>query len=255
MNGKPLTLLVGLVLGIAGTLLFTGGPAKVAADCPGDPGTPCGNGDVNGSGDTDIADAVYLLSYLFASGAAPVAIECPECPACDSCCPPCPPPILPATGQTKCYDFNGNEIGCASADWPGQDGSYQKGCPTVDRFVDNGDGTVTDNCTGLMWQKETAPGANAYTWQTALQYCEGLELAGHDDWRLPNVRELQSIVDFGRTTPPIDPVFDAMKEWYWSSSANVGDPGYAWGVDFIGGGVNDGTTDTGLCVRAVRDAN
>ena len=63
---------------------------------------------------------------------------------------------LPATGQTTCYDTEGNVINCGSAEWPGQDGFYQAGCPSAGRFVDNGDGTVTDSCTGLVWQKDTA---------------------------------------------------------------------------------------------------
>ena len=104
---------------------------------------------------------------------------------------------LPATGQTTCYDTEGNVINCGSAEWPGQDGFYQAGCPSAGRFVDNGDGTVTDSCTGLVWQKDTADingdGTidldDELTWQDALKYCDGLSFAGHDDWRLPNVRE------------------------------------------------------------------
>lgn len=143
-------------------------------------GKPSGNGDVNGSGAIDIADAIYLLSYLFSSGPLPEEILCPECPPCDSI-------PLPATGQTRCYDPLGNLVDCASLAYPGQDGFYQLGCPMEGRFVNMGDGTVTDRCTGLMWQKETAPGM--YTWQAALKYCEKLALAGHTDWRLPNIRE------------------------------------------------------------------
>jgi hypothetical protein len=60
-------------------------------------------------------------------------------------------------------------------------------------LIDNGNGTVTDTGSGLMWQKATAPGT--YTWQAALSYCENLSLAGHSDWRLPNRNELESLVD------------------------------------------------------------
>ena len=211
-------------------------------------GPPSGNGDVNGSGGIDIADAIYILGYLFAQGPAPEAIECV---ACDSCCPPPSGGALPATGQTACYDAAGNVIACDSAESPGQDGFYQAGCPSAGRFTDNGDGTVADNCTGLMWQKATAPGT--HTWQEALQYCEGLEFAGHDDWRLPNVRELQSIVDYGRWGPSIDPVFGAEYGWYWSSSTSVSLPVLAWLVHFGGGYVDVGLgKDYHLFVRAVR---
>ncbi|MBU4055376.1 MAG: DUF1566 domain-containing protein, partial [Proteobacteria bacterium] len=63
-------------------------------------------------------------------------------------------------------------------------------------LVDNGDGTVTDTETGLMWQKDEA---GAMSWQNALTHCETMDLAGYDDWRLPNRNELQSIVDYTRS--------------------------------------------------------
>jgi hypothetical protein len=158
--------------------------------------------------------------------------------------------VLPATGQTKCYNTGGGEIACASTDWPGQDGFYQAGCPTAGRFTDNADGTVSDNCTGLMWQKDTAPGT--YMWQQALQYCETLSLAGQSDWRLPNVRELQSIVDYGRYNPSIDPIFGAVSSYYWSSSASVYYPAGAWLVYFDVGYVDYDYKASAGYVRAVR---
>ncbi len=66
-------------------------------------------------------------------------------------------------------------------------------------FLDGGDGTVTDAATGLMWQQangEENPGDYQFDWRNALSYCEDLSLAGYDDWRLPDVKELQSIVDY-----------------------------------------------------------
>jgi len=65
-------------------------------------------------------------------------------------------------------------------------------------------------------------------WCDALAYCENLDFAGHDDWRLPNVRELQSIVDYGRFNPSIDPVFGACSAWGWSSTSYANNPLYAW---------------------------
>jgi len=64
-------------------------------------------------------------------------------------------------------------------------------------FVDNGDGTVSDFATGLMWQK--ADDGTGRDWQEALSYAENLELAKYSDWRLPNAKELQSIVDYIRS--------------------------------------------------------
>jgi hypothetical protein len=248
MKREVTILLVGLLLGAAGMFLFTGGTAKVAADCPGEPGKACGNGDVNGSGGIDIADTVYLLAYLFANGPAPVAFAGGG---------------LPATGQTQCYDEDGGVLNCAFIPWDyvGQDGVYQSGCPTANRFVDNGDGTVTDNCTGLMWQRETsdvyADGTidhkDVVGWLGALKHCEALELAGHTDWRLPNLRELQSIVDYGRCLPSIDPVFGAVSGWYyWSSSTYVPLPSFAWIVYVDDGIVYYDNKINGGYVRAVR---
>ncbi len=158
---------------------------------------------------------------------------------------------LPATGQTACYDNDGNPIDCGSTAYPGQDGFYRRGCPTANRFVDNGDGTVTDHCTGLVWQKATAPGT--YTWQEALQYCENLTLAGHNDWRLPNVRELQSILDYGRWKSTIDPVFGTTSDAdYWSSSTYALNRHLAWYANFGYGLVYGYYKTNANYVRAVR---
>jgi len=67
----------------------------------------------------------------------------------------------------------------------------------TNQFVDNGDGTITDNATGLMWMKNDN-GAGVL-WENALSYAEGLASAGYTDWRLPNAKELQSIVDYTRS--------------------------------------------------------
>ncbi|MCT4638509.1 MAG: DUF1566 domain-containing protein [Bacteroidales bacterium] len=77
-------------------------------------------------------------------------------------------------------------------------------------FTNNGDGTITDSATGLMWQQ--ADDGVSRNWQEALAYAEGLSLAGKSDWRLPNAKELQSIVDYSRSpqttnSPAINSVF------------------------------------------------
>lgn len=70
------------------------------------------------------------------------------------------------------------------------------GEPEVSRFVDNGDGTVTDSVTRLMWQK----GENERTnWFTALEKCRDMRLAGHSDWRMPNIKELNTILNLNYT--------------------------------------------------------
>jgi len=206
--------------------------------------------DINGDGSSDVSDAIFFLNWRFQGGPAPT------CPATNG-----GPSGLPDTGQTKCYDVAGAEIPCDSTTCRGQDGAYATGCASGEgRFVDNMDGTVTDSCTGLMWQKETADtngdgqvnGSDALAWCAALAYCENLTFAGHDDWRLPNVRELQSIVDYGRFGPAIDPVFGALSSFYWSSTSFAAIPGYAWLVHFHVGDVSLNVKDPFFYVRGVR---
>ena len=101
-------------------------------------------------------------------------------------------------------------------------------------FTDNGDGTVNDAATGLMWQKGEAP--KAMKWKAALSYCSTLDAGGYSDWRLPNVKELQSLVDYGRAPeaadpakrgPAIDPLFTMrdLQAWDWSSTTHFDGPG------------------------------
>jgi uncharacterized protein DUF1566 len=254
---------IGFLIGSSSFVSAGGGGGKGG-------GVPAGNGDVNGDGSLDISDAVYIINNQFLGGPAPVAIECPT-PAGKG---------LPATGQTKCYQYLGSvgfvEIPCDDpAVCPGQDPAYQAGCGGEGRFTDNGDDTVTDNCTGLMWQKDTPDvngdgqvspedenGGDAVSWCDALSYCENLSFASHDDWRLPNVRELQSIVDYGRFNPAIEPLFGAFSSdgqghpefWYWSSTSYEGNSDFAWKVGFRYGNV--GATDFKnyhSFIRAVRN--
>jgi hypothetical protein len=82
-------------------------------------------------------------------------------------------------------------------------------------FEDNFDGTITDKATGLMWMKIDSGKLNAgkMSWQQALEWAENLEYAGYSDWRLPNAKELQSIVDYSRSpgvtkSAAIDPIFE-----------------------------------------------
>jgi hypothetical protein len=100
-------------------------------------------------------------------------------------------------------------------------------------YVDHGDGTVTDTATGLMWQQ--ADDGQRRTWQNALSYCEALDLAGRRDWRLADVRELRSILDYGRFDPSINPAFVCLSSSYWSGSTVAGGPDSAWKVSFDSG--------------------
>ena len=122
---------------------------------------------------------------------------------------------LPQTGQTKCYSHSSsypwwNEAPCAGT---GQDGDAQAGLAwPSQRFTQNADTTVTDNLTGLVWIKDGnimvsrdegwdthgTTNDGAVSWQHALNYVKKLNAEnylGHDDWRLPNVNELESLVN------------------------------------------------------------
>lgn len=121
-----------------------------------------------------------------------------------------------------------------------------------DRFTDNGNGTVSDNVTGLMWQQEDDN--NAYTWQHAVDWCAGLLLAGHSDWRLPNRHELQSIVDYGTRSPAINGTLfpGTASSSYWSSSSYANDASSAWHVGFSNGNVSNGSKTNYNYARCVR---
>ena len=122
-------------------------------------------------------------------------------------------------------------------------------------FEDNGDGTVTDTVTGLMWQQHTEASSD---WKTALNLCEGLTLAGYEDWRLPNWKELQTLVDYGRATSPrIDEdVFpDTQSGLLLGRQLRFfrNTTGGAWRVDFDSGRIDDYySTAISYAVRAVR---
>lgn len=104
----------------------------------------------------------------------------------------------------------------------------------INQYIDNKDGTITDAATGLMWQKsDSRQGMN---WENAIMYAENLKLGGYNDWRLPNAKELQSIVDYSRSpqtsgTAAIDPVFETtiIKDpkggrqypYFWTSTTHL----------------------------------
>ncbi len=124
-------------------------------------------------------------------------------------------------------------------------------------FVDNEDGTISDLSTGLMWMQDDY--SEGIEWEEALAYCEDLEFSGYDDWKLPNVKELQSIVDYSGVYPAIDPTyFNSTKEededyftWLWTSTSADETVGAAWYVAFGKGVGLDGLDSHGA--GAVRD--
>jgi hypothetical protein len=140
-------------------------------------------------------------------------------------------------------------------------------------YVDHGDGTITDCNTGLMWEKKVPGGDASVTcltdlhgvdstctfvqaagvWIAAINAEGGGGYAGYNDWRVPNIRELQSIVDYGRVAPTINPIFGPTADiFYWSSTSFVALPPVAWNVDFLIGSVGFANEANSFRVRAVR---
>ena len=130
---------------------------------------------------------------------------------------------LPQTGQTKCYDSPGNEISCSGTR---QDGEIRAGVEWPDpRFTVSGD-CVTDNFTGLMWAKKANLPDRKKTWQKALDYVASINnetgLCGYNDWRLPKVNELESLVNGGEVNSAAwligQGFVNVQSDYYWSSS-------------------------------------
>lgn len=126
------------------------------------------------------------------------------------------------TGQAACYDDDGEEITCPGSGeaFYGQDAQFDG---NQSSYTDNGDGTVTDNVTGLMWQQTPANAGLSYA--EAEAYCDSLELAGYDDWRIPTTKELFSISNFSQGWPYLDTsYFDiagtavSKDEQYWTEA-------------------------------------
>ncbi len=159
------------------------------------------------------------------------------------------PVQLPRTGQNACFDAVGVVIPCAGT---GQDGDAQAGEPWPSpRFVDNRDGTVSDRLTGLVWLKDAdctdtvggiARDGGALDWPSALAWSNRLSAgkcglsdnSAAGDWRLPNVVELRSLIDYSRHDPALPaghPFVNVRSIWYWSSTTN---PVYTAGAYNVG---------------------
>lgn len=126
-------------------------------------------------------------------------------------------------------------------------------------YTDNGD-TVTDQGSGLTWQKQTADTNNdtsinssdTVSWQEALTWCEGSTMAGEPDWRLPNIRELKSLIDWTTYNPIIDSVFQCELSYYWSTTTSAPSANSARGVSFDYGYDGNYPKTTDRYVRCVR---
>jgi hypothetical protein len=140
------------------------------------------------------------------------------------------------------------------ADWPMPSTTGTKAAPSYMPSQE----TVHDAVTNLTWQRNlpsTYAGCTAFcTWDKAKAYCDALVLEGADDWRLPTMIELVSILDDNTVMPSIDAeVFpNTPSENFWSASPNAGDPNQAWGVGFAAFQVLPRAKTDNLRVRCVR---
>ena len=193
--------------------------------------------------------------------------------------PSCGSSTFPATGQLTPATDTMTQTGATVRD----DGVVKAGGPLS--YQDNGDGTITDLNTGLMWEKKSADGSDhdvtkVFPWSSLVQatiwdwidainteVANGVGFAGYNDWRIPNVRELLSIADYGRLNPSVDPAFNnnlspgctvltcsatTIRDFYWSSTTVATIPLDAWEVEFFSGAISAALKGGSHAVRAVR---
>ena len=179
---------------------------------------------------------------------------------------------VPKTGQTTCYNLLGVVVPCAGT---GQDGQIMAGVAWPNpRFTDNLNGTVTDNLTGLIWLKDAnctiffsgdISGLNNRNWANALTAANLLAngRCGLNDgstagqWRLPNVREMQSLIDFGYARanpalPSLHPFTGVQPLLYWSSTTHQVLTDWVWYVSLYDGTVFNATKTLNYYVWPVR---
>ncbi len=159
-----------------------------------------------------------------------------------------------ASGQIGCYDSVGDEIPCLGS---GQDGETRRGRPWPSPRFERDDALVLDLATGLTWPRDASPAGFPLTWAEALAFVAELNRdlwLGHGDWRLPNRRELRSLMSHQTRRPalpedhPFENVFSA---WYWSSTSAAIAPSHAWYVHMEGARMFYGGKDQSYMVWPV----
>ena len=164
-------------------------------------------------------------------------------------------PGLLQTGQRSCHDPDGRVIPCQDT---GQDAEFRAGQAWPEtRFDVQGD-TVLDKLTGLVWSRNTSIAEFPYNWHEALEFVARMNSAcqfGFSDWRLPNRRELRSLISHQTQRPALPeghPFANVFASWYWSSTTAAAHPGHAWYVNLDGGRMFYGGKDQAYMIWPVR---
>ena len=159
------------------------------------------------------------------------------------------------TGQTSCHDSGGAVVPCAGS---GQDGEFRCGVRWPESRFDVRGAIVLDRLTELSWTRDATPGELPMTWREALAFVAALNrerALGSSDWRLPNRRELRSLVSHQTRRPALPeghPFVNVFAGWYWSATSAAGAPAHAWYVDMDGGRMFYGGKDQSFLVWPVR---
>jgi hypothetical protein len=138
----------------------------------------------------------------------------------------------------KCYDTAGRQIDCSGS---GQDAAYGYGVVWPQPRFETVSGTVVDHLTHLIWSRDANPAEYPLTWSEALQFVASLCLQnylGVDDWRLPNRRELRSLISHQTKKPALPdghPFVNVFLGWYWTATTAAINPAYAWYLHMEGG--------------------
>jgi len=149
--------------------------------------------------------------------------------------------ILPATGQKQCYDSRGKRIQCEGS---GQDGEFRIGRQWPEPRFEVRDDVVIDRLTALCWSKRADLAGCPVTWSDALAAAERLNQStkGKVGWRLPNINELESLVDCGMHSPALlsGHPFECIQDAYWSSTTSMFEPDWAWALYLTKGAIGVG---------------
>jgi hypothetical protein len=166
------------------------------------------------------------------------------------------PEVYLQTGQEHCYDSAGHIIPCTGS---GQDGELRKGLTlAVPRFEVQHEELVRDFLTGLTWTRSANLAEFPLAWQEALDFITQMndqQVFGHDDWRMPNRREMRSLLHFETKNPALPlnhPFTDVILNWYWTATTAAINPAYAWYVHMEGARMFYGRKDQFYLVWPVR---